>query len=75
MGEYVATAVPYVIVNGEKVPKVQEPYYSKEKRVVEAFCPHCGVGVDRIWNMDYCGNCGGKLSWHDLRVKDYGDVM
>ena len=73
-GEYTSTSLPYVTENGEKTLKVVEPYYSKEKRIIEAFCPHCGLMVDRLWNLDYCGSCGERLSWHDLRVKDYGDV-
>lgn len=74
MGVYQVTKAPYVIRKGKKIMKVAEPYYSNEKRIVSAFCPHCGLELNRVWNMEYCGNCGGAISWHDISVKDYGDI-
>ena len=73
-GKYAATAKHYIIKNGEKILKVAEPYYCHEKKVIRAYCPHCGTEVNRLWEIDYCGDCGGRISWHDLRVEGYGDI-
>lgn len=74
LGVYSAPSKPYVLVNGTKVLKVKEPYYCKDKKIISAFCPHCGLELDRVWNLDYCGSCGGRVSWHEISVKDYGDI-
>lgn len=66
-----ATQSEYVVIKGEKIPKVKEPYYDG---LTKAFCPHCGLEVNRVWNMDHCGNCGGRIAWTDLEVKGYGVV-
>lgn len=73
-GIYMASMSDTVTVKGENVRKVVEPYYCKEKRIISAFCPHCGLEVNRVWNLEFCGSCGGKISWHDISVKDYGDL-
>lgn len=74
MGVFHAGTQNYVMQNGTKVLKVTEPYYSAKDRIISAFCPHCGLELNRIWNMEYCGSCGGEISWHDISVKDYGDI-
>ena len=74
LGVYQATKAPYVIHKGKKALKVAEPYYSKKERMITAFCPYCGLELNRVWNMEYCGSCGGQVSWHDISVRDYGDI-
>lgn len=72
--EFTPSCSPYNIVNGEQVPKVLEPYYSNEKGVIFATCPHCKYDVQRVWNLKYCGSCGGAISWNDMYVENWGAV-
>ena len=73
-GTFAATAKPYIIKNGEKILKVIDPSISHEKKVKGTNCPLNGTKINRLWEMDYCGDCGGRISWHDLRVEGYGDI-
>ena len=74
LGVYSASTKPYVLENGIKILKVAEPYYHKDKKIISGFCPHCGLELNRVWNTDYCGSCGERVSWHGISVKDYGDI-
>lgn len=73
-GKFTANQCPYIVKNGEKILKVAEPYYSQENRLISAFCPHCGLELNRVWNLEYCGSCGGRITWHNISIKDYGDI-
>ena len=66
MGIFHADSRPFYEKDGRRIMKVAEPYYSRDKRIISGFCPHCG--------LDYCGSCGQEISWHDISVKDYGDI-
>ena len=74
MGIFHADSRPYYEKDGRRIMKVAEPYYNRDERIISGFCPHCGLEVNRVWNMDYCGSCGREISWHDISVKDYGDI-
>ena len=74
-GVYHASTTPYNIEKGVKVFKVIEPRYSDETHLIYGKCPYCKTEAQRVWNLNYCGYCGGKISWHDISVKNYGDIQ
>ena len=67
---YAATNSTYVKINGNKVPKVKEPFYKSKDRIIYADCPVCKWQVQRIWNLNYCGNCGAQITWLDIDTAD-----
>ena len=72
--EYTPSSGDYNLINGEKVYKVLEPYYSDKSGIIQAKCPHCKSLVQRIWNLKYCGDCGKPISWNNLYVDNYHPI-
>ena len=73
--EYAASNCPYVVVDGKLIHKVLGPYYDDKKGMIQGRCPACNGLVQRVWNLKTCGNCGSSISWNDLRIENYHDVM
>nr|DAZ36857.1 MAG TPA: 30S ribosomal protein S27 [Caudoviricetes sp.] len=73
--EYVASKSEYNIINGRKIYKVREPFYKEKEQLIYATCPYCGGQVNRVWNLNNCGNCGAEISWADISVAGYHDIQ
>ncbi len=72
--EFTPSTVDYSIIDGEKVKKVKNSYYSDKAGIVNAICPHCNSTVNRVWNLKYCGDCGMRISWNDIHVDNYHPI-
>ena len=71
--DYYPPQTDYTLVDGVKHLKVIGPYYNSDKGLTFGTCPHCKYDVNRIWNLKFCGTCGGPISWEDLIIKDWND--
>lgn len=74
VGVPVVTTGQYHIKDGEKILKVIAASWDTKEKLTYGFCPYCGFEVMRLWNLDYCGNCGKRISWHGIHVENYGDL-
>ncbi len=45
--------------------KVTETVIFKKVNLVFSICPRCNKSLDREY-MEFCSNCGQKLSWKDF---------
>jgi hypothetical protein len=72
--EFAASNEEVLSINGINHIRVKEPYYNDRKGVIYGICPHCGYNVQRVWNLNFCGTCGGAIHWHNVRIAGIGDV-
>lgn len=72
--EFAATKNEVINIDGVEHRQVREPYYNDHKGIIYGTCPYCGYNVQRVWNLNFCGTCGGAIHWHDICVPGIGDI-